>query len=198
MDLFNPTNNLLPFDGKAIYYGKIIRPDEANKYLNSLQEEIAWEHDEVNIFGKHIVTKRKVAWYGDNNFAYTYSNATKVALPWSKLLKHLKEKVEKVAGATFNSCLLNLYHNGDEGMGWHSDNEKELGNDPIIASVSFGAERKFALKHKETNQTCTIILEHGSLLVMKEGSQKNWWHRLPPTKKIKKPRVNLTFRKYYG
>jgi len=198
MDLFNPTNNILPFDGKAIYYGRIIRPDEASQYFTSFLDEIAWEHDEVNMFGKHIVTKRKVAWYGDNNFAYTYSNATKVALPWSKLLKNLKEKVEKVAGVTFNSCLLNLYHAGDEGMGWHSDDEKELGDDPVIASVSFGAERKFALKHKETKQTCTVVLEHGSLLVMKEGSQKNWWHRLPPTKKIKTPRVNLTFRKYYG
>ncbi len=196
MDLFNQTNNILPFDGTAEYLGRIVRPQEANAFLKQLLEEVPWQHDEANMFGKHIVTKRKVAWYGDGNFAYSYSNATKVALHWSNLLRSLKDKVEKASGIAFNSCLLNLYHNGEEGMAWHSDAEKALGPDPIIASLSFGAERKFAFKHKETKQTCSVVLEHGSLLLMKEGSQINWLHRLPPTKKIKTPRVNLTFRNY--
>jgi len=197
MDLFNQTNNILPFDGVVEYHGIIIKPSEANHYLETLLKEIAWQHDEANMFGKHIVTKRKVAWYGDKNFDYTYSNATKVALPWSDVLKELKQKVEQVSGTQFNSCLLNLYHSGDEGMAWHSDAEKALGEDPIIASLSFGAQRKFSFKHKATKQTCSVILEHGSLLLMKEGSQVHWLHRLPPTKKVSTARVNLTFRKYF-
>jgi len=197
MDLFNQTNNILPFDGTVEYHGRIIKAEEANGYLNQLLEEVSWQNDEANMFGKHIITKRKVAWYGDANYQYSYSNSTKTALPWNNLLRVLKEKVEQVADIKFNSCLLNLYHSGEEGMAWHSDAEKALGNDPIIASLSFGAERKFSFKHKETKQTCSVILEHGSLLLMKEGSQLNWLHRLPPTKKVKTPRVNLTFRWYY-
>lgn len=198
MDLFNQTNNILPFDGTVEYHGRIIRPEEANGYFKQLLEEVSWQHDEANMFGKHIITKRKVAWYGDANYQYSYSNSTKTALPWSNLLRTLKEKVEQVAGIKFNSCLLNLYHSGEEGMAWHSDAEKALGEDPIIASLSFGAERKFAFKHKETKQTISTMLENGSLLLMKEGSQLNWLHRLPPTKKVKIPRVNLTFRWYYS
>ena len=102
--------------------------------------------------------------------------------------------VEKETGETFNSCLLNLYHSGDEGMAWHSDGEKDLKKNGAIGSLSFGAERKFSFKHKETKETVSIQLEHGSLLVMKGATQTNWLHRLPPTKRINQPRINLTFR----
>ena len=198
MDLFNnepeESRNLLPSGGTVNYYGRIMTVVQANDYLRSLLHTIEWRNDEAVIFGKTIITKRKVAWYGDTDFEYTYSNSTKRALPWTKELLELKEIAEKRAGETFNSCLLNLYHNGEEGMAWHSDAEKDLKKNGAIGSLSFGAERKFSFKHKQTQQTVSIILEHGSLLVMKDETQTNWLHRLPPTKLVTKPRVNLTFR----
>lgn len=188
------TKNLLPMDGTVNYYGKIFKHLVAEHYLDSLLNTIEWKNDEAIIFGKHIVTKRKVAWYADSNYAYTYSNTTKNALIWTKELMALKNIVEKQTGEQFNACLLNLYHTGEEGMAWHSDAEKDLKKNGAIASLSFGAERKFAFKHKQTNETVSLILENGSLLVMKDNTQTNWLHRLPPTKLIAKPRVNLTFR----
>ena len=155
---------------------------------------IEWKNDIANIFGKQIITKRKVAWYGDEPFDYTYSNNTKQALIWTKELHELKAIIEKETGETYNSCLLNLYHNGSEGMAWHSDGEKDLKENGAIASISFGAERKFAFKHKKTKQTVSLNLEQGSLLVMKGECQKHWLHRLPPTKKGFGARINLTFR----
>lgn len=198
MDLFNmkiePSINLLPKDGIVNYYGKLWNTQEANFYFEKLWSSIDWKNDQAIIFGKLIVTKRKVAWYGDHEFEYTYSNITKKALAWTPELLALKAMVEKETGETFNSCLLNLYHSGDEGMAWHSDGEKDLKKNGAIASLSFGAERKFAFKHKETKETVSIQLEHGSLLVMKDATQTNWLHRLPPTKRINQPRINLTFR----
>lgn len=143
---------------------------------------------------KKIITKRKAAWYGDNPFEYTYSNITKRALPWTKELQDLKAIAEKESGETYNSCLLNLYHTGEEGMAWHSDAEPDLKRDGAIASMSFGAERKFVFKHKRSGEKIELFLEHGSLLVMKGKTQTNWLHRLPPTTKIKTARINLTFR----
>lgn len=196
MDLFNTDieANLLPYDGTVIYYGKVLNQAEAQHYLQKLLEDIEWKNDEAVIFGKLIVTKRKVAWYGDSNYSYTYSNTTKQALPWTKELLELKKLAEEISGTTFNSCLLNLYHDGNEGMAYHSDDEKSLGKNTTIASVSLGAERKFSFKHKTTKDTVSVHLEHGSLLVMKDETQTHWLHRLPPTKKIARPRVNLTFR----
>lgn len=196
MDLFNkePIVNLLPFGGDADYYGKIMSDKEARQYLNQLLTTIEWRNDEAVIFGRHIITKRKVAWYGDQDFSYTYSNITKQALRWTPELIELKKLTEKISRSTYNSCLLNLYHTGEEGMAWHSDDEKTLGFNSAIASLSFGAERKFSFKHKETKETVSILLEQGSLLVMKGTTQTHWLHRLPPTTKVKSPRVNLTFR----
>jgi alkylated DNA repair dioxygenase AlkB len=131
-----------------------------------------WEKDEVIIFGKHITTKRKVAWYDDPEYLYTYSNTKKQALARTKELSELKQIVEECAGIKFNSCLLNLYHNGKEGMGWHIDDEKTLGTNNTIASLSFGAERKFSFKHKQTKQTVSLVLEHGSLLIMKDATEQ--------------------------
>lgn len=196
MDLFNvgEPENILPYDGEAIYYGRVISAKEAQGILQLLLDEVVWKNDEAIIFGKHIFTKRKVAWYGDAEYAYTYSNTTKQALIWTPELLKLKLLVEKITGARFNSCLLNLYHTGDEGMAWHSDDEKSLGKNTTIASLSFGAERKFAFKHKETKQSVSLVLDSGSLLVMKGTTQTNWLHRLPKTTKVTRPRVNLTFR----
>ena len=198
MDLFGneitADHNFLPKDGTVNYYGKLMPLDKANHYLEVLLDTIEWKNDEAVIFGKRIITKRKVAWYGDIPFEYTYSNITKQALPWTLELLELKALAEERTGETFNSCLLNLYHDGSEGMAWHSDGEKDLKKNGAIGSLSFGAERKFAFKHKATKEVVSITLEHGSLLVMKDQTQTHWLHRLPPTKLVSKPRVNLTFR----
>ena len=198
MDLFgnlaDANHNLLPKDGTVNYYGKIIDQEEADAFYLQLLENIEWKNDEAVIFGKKILTKRKVAWYGDENFEYTYSNSTKKAIPWTPELLKLKALAEEKTGEEFNSCLLNLYHSGDEGMAYHSDGEKDLKKNGAIASLSFGAERKFSFKHKFTKEKVDLLLEHGSLLVMKDQTQSFWLHRLPPTKKIHTPRINLTFR----
>lgn len=198
MDLFNSLSlkdqNLLPRDGIVHYYGKIMDRVEADRFLEILLTSIKWKFDEAFLFGKHIYTKRKVAWYAEKPFEYTYSNRTKRALPWTASLLYLKQLAERETGETFNSCLLNLYHSGEEGMAWHSDGEKDLKKDGAIASLSFGAERKFSFKHKITKETVSLVLEHGSLLIMKGITQSHWLHRLPPAKLKKGPRVNLTFR----
>jgi alkylated DNA repair dioxygenase AlkB len=188
-------SNILNTDGTVNYYGKILlSSEEANRYFDLLMQNTQWEKDEVIIFGKRITTKRKVAWYGDSEYLYTYSNTTKRALAWTKELSELKQIVEEYAEIKFNSCLLNLYHNGNEGMGWHSDDEESLGKNNTIASLSFGAERKFSFKHKQTKQIVSLVLEDGSLLIMKDATQSNWLHSLPKSKNITQPRINLTFR----
>ena len=192
----DPSLNILPFDGAANYFGSVLSHQKTQYYQKQLLDTIKWQHDQVVIYGKHITTKRKVAWYGDSNYAYTYSNVTKHALPWTEDLTNLKGIIEKLTNSNFNSCLLNLYHNGDEGVSWHSDDEEALGENPIIASLSFGAERKFSLKHKTTKETVSLILETGSLFVMKKATQSNWVHCLPKMKDVTMPRINLTFRMY--
>jgi len=197
MDLFGQLEkpiNLLPRGGLVNYYGILLADSTADDYLKYLLNNISWKNDEAIIFGKHIVTKRKVAWYAEKPFEYTYSKITKSALPWTKELLALKTLVENKTGEDFNSCLLNLYHNGSEGMAWHSDGEKDLKKNGSIASLSFGAERKFVLKHKNTKEKVSIILQQASLLVMKNETQTNWMHCVPTTKKVNDPRVNLTFR----
>ena len=186
--------NLLSRDGRADYYGQVLEAAEAAKYLGRLLEEIEWRNDEAVIFGRHIVTRRKVAWYGDSTYTYTYSNITRQALPWTADLLALKGLAERLTGARYNSCLLNLYHDGDEGMAWHSDDEKELEPDGAIASLSFGAERRFLLRHRESKETVEVLLAAGSLLVMRGTTQTHWLHSLPKMKKVRSPRVNLTFR----
>lgn len=198
LSLFDETPDyplsLLPHDGTALYYGKVFSKDESDSYYDYLFNQIPWEHDEAVIFGKLILTKRKVAWFGEKAFEYTYSNRTKYAKAWTPELLKLKQKCEKVSGETYNSCLLNLYHDGSEGMAYHSDGETDLKKHGAIASLTFGAERKFLFKHKTTKEKVEIFLENGSLLIMKGTTQDNWLHRLPPTTKVKTPRVNLTFR----
>jgi alkylated DNA repair dioxygenase AlkB len=197
MTTFNESkvsNNILNKDGIVNYYGKILSSVVANQYFDLLMQNIHWEKDQVIIFGKNITTKREVAWYGNSEYLYTYSNTTKRALGWTKELSKLKQIVEELAETKFNSCLLNLYHNGNEGMGWHSDDEKPLGKNNTIASLSFGAERKFSFKHKQTKQTVSLVLEHGSLLIMKGATQSNWLRSLPKSKNMTQPRINLTFR----
>ena len=186
--------NFLPENGIVRYSGKIIPKETADHYLKKLLDTIEWRNDETIIFGKRIITKREVAWYGDSEFSYTYSGITKEALKWTKELLELKKLIEEKTNSTYNSCLLNLYHNGNESMGWHSDDEKTLLHGAKIASLSFGAERKFSFKHKQNKETISLILEHGSLLTMEGETQTYWSHSLPKSAKVVLPRVSLTFR----
>jgi alkylated DNA repair dioxygenase AlkB len=186
--------NVLPQDGQVNYYGTIFDRQIADFYFDHLLSTIPWQHDEVIIFGKKIITARKVAWLADEGCSYTYSGTTKEITPWTQHLLEVKTAVEKYAQTQFNSCLLNLYHHGSEGMGWHSDDEASLGKNCTIASVSFGASRKFAFKHKSTKQTISLMLEHGSLLMMQGATQHFWKHALLKSTKIDQPRINLTFR----
>jgi alkylated DNA repair dioxygenase AlkB len=196
MELFPaaPAMNLLPCDGLVTYHGAVFKTDESNRHLARLIAEIPWEHDETVIFGKRIVTKRKVAWFADGGRSYAYSGTMKLAHPWTEHLLSLKSTAERVSGATCNSCLLNLYHDGGEGMGWHSDDERSLAPSAPILSMSFGAERKFSFRHKRTRETVSVSLENGSLLMMAGETQIHWHHQLPKSAKVSSPRVNLTFR----
>ncbi len=196
MDLFpqDPAENLLPRDGTVNYFGPVLAADAARDCHQALLRDIPWRNDETVIFGRHIVTARKVAWYGDSDFPYTYSGTTKQALPWTGELSMLKDLVEKLTATRYNSCLLNLYHDGNEGMAWHSDDEGSLGRNPTIASLSLGAERTFRLKHKRLPLAVALSLENGSLLVMKDTTQSHWLHCVPKSTRIKTPRINLTFR----
>lgn len=189
---FTPTDNLLPYDGTVYYQPAVV--DRPEYYFDKLLNGINWQPDQAKLFGKIVYTKRKVAWYGDEPYRYRYSNIEKIAQPWEETLFSLKQLVTNLTGEAFNSCLLNLYHNGNEGMAWHSDAEKDLKKHGTIASLSFGAERKFSFKHKSTKQRIDIMLEEGSLLIMRDETQDHWLHRLPPTTRIQSPRINLTFR----
>ncbi|UTW66324.1 alpha-ketoglutarate-dependent dioxygenase AlkB [bacterium SCSIO 12643] len=198
MDLFPETidsnKNWLPYHGEVYYWGNIFTMQQSDVFFNELMHSLEWKNDEAIIYGKHIITKRKVAWYADQPYEYTYSKIHRKALVWNSILKELKVLVEKKTGVTYNSCLLNLYHNGEEGMSWHSDDEKDLLSNGSIASLSFGATRKFVVKHRETKYQQAFMLNHGDLLEMRGEMQQHWVHRVATTKKVKTPRINLTFR----
>lgn len=200
MALFPPAphENLLPCEGTVHYFGKVFADVAADAFMASLLHQVPWQRDEIVMFGKRVTTAREVSWYGDPGASYTYSGATKQPLPWNEPLLDLKARAESLSGARFNSCLLNLYHDGKEGMSWHSDDEKELGPNPTIASISLGAERRFCFKHKDTGERVEMVLEHGSMLVMTGETQTHWLHSLPKTAKVTAPRINLTFRSIIG
>ena len=175
--------DVLPYDGDVTYFGPLFDSEDADRYLQALLTDIDWQPDQAMIFGKCITTKRHVAWYADQPYTYTYSKIQKTAQPWLPVLLAIKHAVEHHIGETFNSCLLNLYHDGSEGMSWHSDGEKDLVERGTIASVSFGAERMFAFKHKVSKESHKLGLAPGSLLVMKGSTQQHWLHQLPPHQK---------------
>ena len=188
-------DDLLPFDGTVIYYPGVLTQTVADDYFDRLSKNIAWKNDESVIMGRRIITKRMVAWYGDLPFSYAYSGTTKKALKWTAELSEIRKLAEEITGAKFNSCLLNLYHNGGEGLGWHSDNESTLVANATIASFSLGAEREFWFRHRKSKQKIAITLTNGSLLAMSGTTQTHWAHSLPKSAKVKKARINLTFRR---
>ena len=177
------------------YDPQFLPQEEADQILADLLEQVAWEQHRVRLFGKWVDTPRRSAWYGDKGASYAYSGMRYEPHPWIPELAMLRKKVEAHSDTAFNSVLLNLYRDGSDSMGWHADDEPELGDTPVIASVSLGARRKlrFRLKsdHKVTHEAW---LEHGSLLVMEAGTQSTWQHALPKTTRVDSPRVNLTFR----
>jgi alkylated DNA repair dioxygenase AlkB len=188
----------LPTDGSLVDHGLVYSISESQIIMDRLLTEIPWRSDTAFIYGRHITTKRKVAWFGDDGFNYNYSNQTRAALPWTELLLELKAKVGEHCQYEYNSVLLNLYHNGSEGMGWHSDDEKELGDAPNVASLSFGAVRRFDMRHKVSSKTISQSLEPGGLIVMSGQSQACWRHQVPKQLRVMEPRINLTFRHFIG
>ena len=187
--------NLLPKHGCAHYLSKVFTELNSASLMSQLQASLLWEPDELILFGKRISTRRKVAWIGDPDCSYTYSGVKKNPQAWTPLLKSVKTQLEELAQSEFNSCLLNFYHDGADGMGWHSDDEKELDPDSPITSLSLGAERKFAFRHKVDKTTVPLYLESGSVLIMHSPTQQFWQHALLKTKTVSSPRMNLTFRK---
>jgi alkylated DNA repair dioxygenase AlkB len=193
--MISDTSNLLPFDGAAYLVPDAFTIKESDHYLSALQRDIAWKQEPIKIFGKEVLQPRLTAWYGDEGKKYAYSGITMKPLPWTNILLQIKEKVEHITTHKFNSVLLNFYRNGQDSMGWHRDNEKELGTNPVIVSVSFGAIRKFQFRHyKDQKNIISLELEHGSLLLMSGSTQSNWQHRLPKSSIMNGPRINLTFR----
>ena len=182
-------------DGAVLYDRNFLSSVEASRYFKILRNETAWQQDQIKVFGKVYDQPRLTALYANNNSPYSYSNITMYPSPFSATLLEIKEKVEQQLKKEFTTCLLNLYRHGQDSNGWHADNEKELGKNPIIASVSLGAERMFHMKHRTDNsQKIKINLTHGSLLVMSGSTQHYWLHQIPKTKKYVEERINLTFR----
>lgn len=197
-DLFSPapTDNLLPYDGKVNDLGVVIDYPSALYY--ALLTELPWRSDVVTLFGKTHITSRQIVWMGDST--YQYSGHSRQGLAWTDTVQHLKHYVEQQLfnigiHTDFNSCLLNYYPSGDDGMGYHADDEKELGHQPVIASLSLGATRKFVLKHKKTQEKVELYLESGQLIVMHGDTQKFWKHTVTKTKTVLDGRISLTFRK---
>ena len=182
-------------DAEIIYYPEFYDKPTADLMYNELEKNILWQQDDIRVFGKIHPQPRLTALYGNEGLSYSYSNIKMQPHPWNLLLQKIKSEVEKVAETTFSTVLLNKYRDGKDSNGWHADNEKELGLNPIIASVSFGAERVFQLKHNsDKGQKQNIVLQHGSLLLMKGTTQHFWKHQIPKTAKPIGPRINLTFR----
>lgn len=187
-------------DGAVLYYPSCFTTLESDHYLQALTDNIAWRQESIKLFNKEIPQPRLTAWYGDECAIYTYSNLTNHPMMWTPALLEIKTRVEEFATTNFNSVLLNYYRNGQDSMGWHQDNEPELGEHPVIASVSFGATRRFQFRHKKRKDldTITINLEHGSLLLMQGTTQNYWKHQLPKTSQPVGARINLTFRFIYN
>ncbi|MEX6686443.1 alpha-ketoglutarate-dependent dioxygenase AlkB [Danxiaibacter flavus] len=187
--------NLLPFDGEVYLFPALFTKEESSKLYDLLAESIQWKQEPIVIFGKQIMQPRLTAWYGDEQKPYSYSGITMHPHPWSKELLEIKHRIESVANHIFTSALLNFYRNGYDSMGWHKDNEKELGINPVIGSVSFGSDRTFCFKHaKEKTPTQKATLNSGSFLLMKGATQHHWLHSIPKEPKITEGRINLTFR----
>jgi len=194
-ELFKTDKNLLPFNGDVLLFENFFLKEESEKYFNHLLNEIKWKQEPIIIFGKEVMQPRLTAWYGNADKPYTYSGLTMQPNAWTKQLLEIKNKIETVSEVKFTSALLNFYRDGKDSMGWHRDNEKELGLNPVIGSVSFGTSRIFKLRnYKDKNIVKSIELTNGSFLLMRGETQHYWEHALPKTSKPKGARINITFR----
>ena len=201
-DIFAPklTDNLLPYDGLVNDLGIVI--DYPSPLFYNLVTELPWQEDIVTLFGKTHITTRQIVWMGDSDIDYQYSGHTRQTIPWTETVFHVKHHIEQKLldlgiDANFNSCLLNYYPSGEDGMGYHADDERELGEQPVIASLSLGATRKFVFKHKKTQDKVELYLESGQLIVMHGDTQSFWKHSITKTKKVTTGRISLTFRQIY-
>jgi alkylated DNA repair dioxygenase AlkB len=192
---YNCGKNLVPFDGELYLIKQFCRLPESDRLFAVLESGLDWQEETIFIFGKWVKVPRLMCWYGDPDAYYQYSGVNHQPMPWTTELQSVKAKVEQQCWCTFNSVLANLYRDGRDSMGCHADDEKELGLNPVIASLSLGDERLFKLHHKKRKETLAITLGHGDLLVMAGSLQHHWLHSVPKTKKIRTPRINLTFRK---
>ena len=197
LNIFNSEpDTLLPFDGEAYLYHDFIKEEQPNQYFNQLLDEILWKQEGMKMYGKQLNFPRLTAWYGDEGKVYKYSGLINIPLPFTGLLLVMKQAIETKTGFNFNAALLNLYRNERDSMGWHSDDEGELGYNPVIASLSFGETRTFQLKHKTISKTTqTLQLPNNSLLLMQGTTQHHWLHQIPKSAKPCQPRINITFRK---
>jgi alkylated DNA repair dioxygenase AlkB len=192
--LFEEKGNILPFNGEVLYMPQFFTQAESDVYFKYLSEDIAWRQEPIKMFGKEVLQPRLTAWYGDEGKSYSYSGITMQPQTWTDELLQIKHRIEAFAGVRFTSALLNYYRNGHDSMGWHRDNEKELGLNPVIGSVSFGAPRNFQLRNYANKGIVkTISLTHGSFLLMRGETQHYWEHRVPKASNAG-ARINLTFR----
>ncbi|MDD5269472.1 MAG: alpha-ketoglutarate-dependent dioxygenase AlkB [Methylococcales bacterium] len=194
---YNCGSNLAPFDGELYLIKSFYGLPESDQLFAALQTSLAWQEEAIFIFGKWVKVPRMMCWYGDPEAYYRYSGVSHQPRPWTTELQSIRKKVEQQCRCAFNSVLANLYRDGNDSMGCHADDEKELGLNPVIASLSLGDERLLKLHHKKRKEILDIILGHGDLLVMAGTLQHHWMHSVPKTKKIKSPRINLTFRKIF-
>jgi alkylated DNA repair dioxygenase AlkB len=185
---------VLDHDGVVTYDPYFIDPWTADELFTVLRTETPWKQETLQMYGREIPFPRLTAWYGDPGATYTYSGIKNEPLPWNPILKILRDRLESELRAKFNSVLLNFYRSGRDSLSWHADDEPELGSEPVIASVSLGAARRFLLRHRGTAETIEVPLEHGSLLVMSGPTQMHWKHQVPKDGKVDSGRINLTFR----
>ncbi|MEB3335955.1 MAG: alpha-ketoglutarate-dependent dioxygenase AlkB [Leptolyngbyaceae bacterium] len=186
-------------EGEMVFYSRVFSSQESDRLYTELAQTIQWRQDQIQMFGKLIPLPRLTAWYGDPGKSYTYSGIQMSPEPWTSALLEIKSRIEPLAGVQFNSVLLNQYRTGQDSMGWHSDDEPELGQNPVIGSVSLGGTRRFLLRHKHQKhrERLTLDLTDGSFLLMQGSLQHHWQHHIPKTSQAVPPRINLTFRVIY-
>ena len=196
--MFEETNTCIDInipDAEVCVYPELFSKQEADDLFDTLKNEIAWRQDKIKLYGQEHDVPRLTAWYGDADKHYAYSGITLQPTPWIPALLQIKKKIESVSDIKFNSVLLNLYRDGADSVSWHSDDEPELGKNPVIGSVTLGQARPFQMKHKFIKgEKRAIVLEHGSYLLMKGRTQHQWLHQIPKSKKLMDERINLTYR----
>ncbi len=195
MPLLPEHTNIAPYDGELYYFPRFYSQEKANVYFQKLYQSLSWQQEQLFIYGHWIKVPRLTAWYGDAEAIYRYSGVDHRPIPWTNDLQAIRADMEAVCGHTFNSVLANLYRDGRDSMGSHADDEKELGANPVIASLSLGETRSLRFRHVQRGYKLDLELGHGDLLIMAGELQHHWRHELPKTRKSKQARINLTFRR---